>query len=88
MQHPGMASLASRRPLLLRATTHISIMKANNTHSCHSCDLSICAMRGRLLHKLMVPAKCMRLSMVQCIVLRHTRQEEVTSRFVQQPSDR
>ena len=38
-----------------------------------------------LLHKLMAPVKCMRLSMVQCIVLRHTRQEEVTSRFVQQP---
>ena len=38
-----------------------------------------------LLHKLMMLAKCMRLSMVQCIVLRHTRQKDVTSRFVQQP---
>ena len=42
---------------------------------------------GRLLHELMAPVECMRLSMIQCIVLRHTRQEEVTSRFVQQPEE-
>ena len=40
----------------------------------------------RLLHKLVAPAECMGLSMVQCVVLRLTRQKAVASRFVQQPT--
>ena len=40
----------------------------------------------RLLHNLMAPAKGMRSSMVQWIVLRRTRQKAASPCFVQQPT--